>query len=506
MSLTVRIITATLLLGAGAYAGYTAAPHLSHWLEGSASAEAEKKPLYWVNPMDPRDKRDGPAKDHMGMDFLPVYAEPKGAPGTVTISPAIEQNLGVRLAKVAAKARVGSLTTLGFVALDEEALTTVNARFAGWVRRLAARSEGQAVQAGDLLYEIYSPDLVNAQHEYLLALNSHNPLLLRAATGKLRALDVSDEHIAHLKRSGKVAQTMQVFAPVSGYVFNLAVREGQYVEPSTALLNLASLTQVWVSSEVFERQASALRVGDPVHVSSEFAPERRWQGVVDYIYPTLDATTRTLKLRVRLSNPEEVLKPNMFVNLRIEHSAQAPALMVPREAVIRTGQQDRVVLALGEGRYKSVAVTLAGQQGEDFIIQSGLEAGDHVVRSAQFMLDSESALNSDFLRMTAFEPVNIRPDTVWAKGTILAVDAHARSATVSHEPIAAWQWPAMEMDFVLPPSLDISTLPLNTPLEMEFKQVDDMYHLLRAKGGAATPATSVPAAPASVPAHGGQHD
>ncbi|MFQ1892099.1 efflux RND transporter periplasmic adaptor subunit [Aeromonas veronii] len=464
------VLMSALLLALGAGGGYWAAKQISD----GASAKA-KTPLYWVNPMDPRDKRDGPAKDNMGMDFIPVYEEQKnGSPGTVTISPEIQQNLGVRLAKVERLPIHQQIETVGYVGYDEDRLEAINARMAGWIRTLAIKSEGQRVTKGSLIYELYAPDLVNAQHEYLLALNTANPLLLRAAEGKLKSLQVPADQISALKRSRQVRETISIYAPSSGYVSELKVREGQYVEPAAALFNISTLQQVWVSAEVFERQAAQLKVGDPVTMTLDYAPGRSWQGKVDYLYPTLDAATRTLKVRLRFDNPDEFLKPNMFAKVSIRTGQGEPQLVVPSEAVIRTGSQDRLVLvlALGDGNFKSVAVTLGPQFGDKVAIKAGVEAGDNIVSSAQFLLDSESAIDSDFQRMTA-----VRPAQVWTQGEVESIDLANRTLMVSHQPIPEWQWPAMEMEFTVADGVDISKLVEEQTLHLQVMQEGDEYRI-----------------------------
>ncbi|MFM4730305.1 efflux RND transporter periplasmic adaptor subunit [Aeromonas salmonicida] len=482
-----KLLVSALLLTLGAGGGYWAAKQT-----GDGATAKEKTPLYWVNPMDPRDKRDGPAKDNMGMDFIPVYEEQKsGSPGTVTISPEIQQNLGVRLAKVERLLIHQQIETVGYVGYDEDRLEAINARMAGWIRTLAIKSEGQRVTKGSLIYELYAPDLVNAQHEYLLALNTANPLLLRAAEGKLKSLQVPADQIAALKRSRQVRETIGIYAPSSGYVSELKVREGQYVEPAAALFNISTLQQVWVSAEVFERQAAQLRVGDPVTMTLDYAPGRRWQGKVDYLYPTLDAATRTLKVRLRVDNPDEFLKPNMFAKVAIRTGKGEPRLVVPSEAVIRTGSLDRLVLALGDGNFKSVAVTLGPQFGDKVAIKAGVEAGDSIVSSAQFLLDSESAIDSDFQRMTA-----VRPAQVWTQGTVQSMDLASRTLMVAHQPIPEWQWPAMEMEFTVADDVDISQLAAGQTLHLQVMQQGDEYRITTihqekapATDGAAKPAT-----------------
>ena len=462
------LILSTLMLVLGAGGGYWAATKM-----GGATTAKEKAPLYWVNPMDPRDKRDAPAKDNMGMDFIPVYEEKQGgSPGTVTISPEIQQNLGVRLAKVEKLPVHQQIETVGYVGYDEERLEAINSRMAGWIRNLAIKNEGQQVARGSFIYDLYAPDLVNAQHEYLLALNTTNPLLLRAAEGKLKSLQVPADQIAALKRTRKVQETVRIYAPSSGYVSELKVREGQYVEPAAPLFNISTLKQVWVSAEVFERQAAQIKVGDPVTMTLDYAPGRRWQGRVDYLYPTLDASTRTLRVRLRFDNPDEFLKPNMFAKVSIGTGKGEPRLVVPSEAVIRTGSQDRLVLALGDGNFKSVAVTLGPQFGDKVAIQEGVEAGDSIVSSAQFLLDSESAIDSDFQRMTA-----VRPAQVWTQGEVESVDLANRTLMVSHQPIPEWQWPAMEMEFTVADGVDISKLAEGQTLHLQVMQEGDEYRI-----------------------------
>ena len=267
---------------------------------------------------------------------------------------------------------------------------------------------------------------------------------------------------------------MRIYAPSSGYVSELKVREGQYVEPAAPLFNISTLKQVWVSAEVFERQAAQIKVGDPVTMTLDYAPGRRWQGRVDYLYPTLDASTRTLRVRLRFDNPDEFLKPNMFAKVSIGTGKGEPRLVVPSEAVIRTGSQDRLVLALGDGNFKSVAVTLGPQFGDKVAIQEGVEAGDSIVSSAQFLLDSESAIDSDFQRMTA-----VRPMQVWTQGQVQNIDLAGRTLGISHQPIPEWQWPAMEMDFTVADGVDISQLKPDQTLHLQVEQEGNEYRIIQ---------------------------
>jgi len=362
---------------------------------------ADPQPLYWVAPMDPDYRRDAPGKSPMGMDLVPVYADTTTAdsPGTIRISPDIVNNLGVRIATAEVSSWDSEIRTVGYVTYDEDRLVHIHPRVSGWVETLHVKAEGDPVIAGQALYELYSPELVNAQEELLLATKRQNASLIQAARDRLNALQISDEFINALERSGEVAQTVTFRARQGGVVDNLAIREGFYVQPGTTMLSIGTLDEVWVAAEVFERQAAAVQVGMPVTMTSDFIPGERWDGSVDYIYPTLDPETRTVRVRLKFANADQLLKPNMFAQVAIHASRDERVLNVPREAVIRTATQDRVVLALGEGRFKSVSVRI-GRVGDQAIeILSGLEPGDQVVASAQFLLDSESSKNSDFLRL-----------------------------------------------------------------------------------------------------------
>ena len=366
---------------------------------------ASRQPLYWVAPMDPTYRRDGPGKSPMGMDLVPVFddANSEGGPGTIRISPEVVNNLGVRTAPAGFAALPTRIRTVGYVQYDEDRRIHIHPRVEGWVEKLYVKASGDPVEAGQPVYELYSPQLVNAQEEYLLALKRDNPRLVEAAGDRLRALQLSPDFIAQLRRDRTVRQTVTFYAPQNGVVDNLNIREGFFVMPGTTLMSIGVLENVWVEAEVFERQSPLVKIGLPVTMSLDYLPGRQWQGRVDYVYPSLDDKNRTLRVRLRFANEDRTLKPNMFAQVEILADPVEGALVVPREAVIRTGNQDRVVLALGEGRFQSTVVEL-GRVGERHVeIRSGLEEGDSVVVSAQFLLDSESSKRADLMRMDAGE-------------------------------------------------------------------------------------------------------
>ena len=359
-------------------------------------------PLYWVAPMDPDFRRDGPGKSPMGMDLVPVYADNEldpDDPGMIFISPDVVNNLGVRTAQVERRSMHTRITTVGYVQYDEDQLVHIHPRVEGWIERLYVQAAGDPVEAGEPLYSLYSPQLVNAQEELLLALNRDNERFVQATEDQLRALQISDAEINDLRNTRQVKQTLTFYAPQSGVVDNLNIREGFFVGPGTTIMSIGSLNDVWVEAEVFERQAALVEAGLPVTMSLDYLPGRLWEGSVDYVYPTLNAQTRTARVRLRFENPDGLLKPNMFAQVTILADAADDVLVIPREAVIRTARQDRIVLAAGDGRFKSVAVSLGRLDDQYAEISHGVEEGERVVVSAQFLLDSESSQTSDFMRM-----------------------------------------------------------------------------------------------------------
>jgi Cu(I)/Ag(I) efflux system membrane fusion protein len=353
--------------------------------------------------MDPDYRRDKPGKSPMGMDLVPVYAaadqQGKSNPGTIQVTADVINKLGVRTALARDIPWRSEIRTVGYVQYDEDRLQHIHPRVEGWVETLYVKAEGDPVSAGQALYELYAPELVNAQEELLLALKRNNQTLITAARDRLKALQMGEEFVSQLERSNEVRQTVTFRASRNGVVDNLGIREGFYVKPGTTMFSIGALDEVWVEAEIFERQAAQVSAGLSVTMTTEFLPGHAWQGEVDYVYPTLDPKTRTVRVRLRFKNLDELLKPNMFVQVVIHAQDDEAALVVPREALIRTGSQNRVVLALGEGRFKSIVVEV-GRIGDEFAeILAGLQAGERIVSSAHFLLDSESSKTSDFARM-----------------------------------------------------------------------------------------------------------
>jgi len=360
----------------------------------------EREILYWVAPMDANYRRDAPGKSPMGMDLVPVYAdEVDSQPGTVKIDPTVINNLGVRTAEAERGTLPRHIDTVGYVKFDEDTLHHVHTRVDGWIEKLATTATGDPVEKGQLLFELYSPTLVNAQQEFLAALRSSNTVLQQASRERLMALGVTESEVARLEKERTVRQRVRKYARADGVVAHLAVREGIYITPANEVMSIAELDKVWVLAEVFEREAAWVKPGQMAMVELDYLPGKMWHGTVDYVYPELDPKSRTLTVRIRFDNEDEMLRPNMFARVIIHAEATGQVVHVPREAVIRGGSIDRVVVALGEGRYRSRPVTLGIESHDRVAILSGLEAGEEIVVSGQFLIDSESNIEAALARM-----------------------------------------------------------------------------------------------------------
>lgn len=447
----------------------------------------KQNPLYWVAPMDANYRRDEPGLSPMGMDLVPVYAEgasggPDEGPGTIRISPDVVNNLGVRTATAQRKMMSSVIRTVGYVGYDEDQLVHIHPRVEGWIEQLYIKATGDPVEIGQPLYEIYSPTLVNAQEEMVVALGRNNSQLIKASEDRLRSLQLPENAIAVLKDTKQIQQSVTFYSPKSGVVDNLNIRQGFFVSPGTTMMSIGNLDQVWVEAEVFERQAAYVAEGIPVSMTVDYLPGEKWVGEVDYVQPALDAMTRTMKVRLRFDNENGALKPNMFAQVELDTQRGTESLIVPKDAVIRTGDNDRVVLALDEGSFKSVAVDIGRVDDQYIEILSGIDAGERVVVSAQFLLDSESSKASDFKRMDHGDQMNEGPTSGWTSGTINEINMAERTVNLSHKRIEAFNMMGMTMNFVVADSVDIGTLQEGMTLEVEVSEGDGpMYEITDAK-------------------------
>ncbi|WP_281645207.1 efflux RND transporter periplasmic adaptor subunit [Parendozoicomonas sp. Alg238-R29] len=461
-------LTLTLLASTVAFAaGVSVQNFMGSQNPAESAGSGEKEPMYWVAPMDPNYRRDQPGKSPMGMDLVPVYEETSGAEdpaGTVTVSPAVKNSLGVRSEVVNKSLLIPEVRTVGVIGYNEDSIFQVNSRVEGWVENLQMSSNGEFVKAGSRLFDLYSPALVNAQEELVSALRSNRQGLITASRKRLASLDVPEAVIERIVKRGKVERTLAFYAPKDGYVSRLNTREGGYINPSKTIIELAGLDSVWIVADVFERQSQLIRSGQKATMTVEYLPGRKWQGVVDYIYPELNPKTRSLRVRLRFDNPGAELKPNMYSRVAI-NTGTFEALNIPAEALIQTGQQNRVVKDLGDGKFRSVRVQTGRTVADRVEILRGLAEGDKVVTSAQFLIDSESSVSADLTRYE--EPASNR---VWMTGVV--EDVMDDSLYITHEPVPEWEWPTMSMFFDFGKELDTSSVASGAKVRFEVEKLE----------------------------------
>lgn len=447
---------------------------ISNILMFNVSMADDQEVLYWVAPMDPNYQRDKPGKSPMGMDLIPVYANGDASGSTVTISPQVVQNLGVRTAKAEKSRLWRGIDTVGYVDYDESRVSHIHLRTEGWIENLAVRSEGERVRKGDRLFDLYSPELVNAQEEFVQAISSGNKGLVSASAERLVALGVSGDQISSLRKSRKVKQYISVHAPQDGVVTTLPVREGMFIKPAMKVLSLGDLSRIWLLAEVFERQAEWVRQGHPAEVKVTYLPGRKWEGMVEYIYPSLDPKTRTLKVRLSFDNPGEELKPNMYANVKIFGGPKEDTVVIPLEGLIRTGREERVILSLAEGKFEARKVVAGIESGDYVEILEGVNEGDNIVISGQFLIDSEASMRASLSRMSDQQPEQ-ETKVVSVSGVIQAIKLDEHILNLEHEAIEELGWPSMKMDFAVADTVSINQFSINDVVMFQLEQRDERY-------------------------------
>ncbi len=375
-------------------------------------------PLYWKAPMDPTFIRDEPGKSPMGMDLVPECPSSTEAPseGAVVIDSTTIQNIGVRTAPVERRDLARSVRAVGRVSYDERRVAHVHTKVQGWVEKLFVDFVGQKVERGQPLLEIYSPELVATQEELLLAARYRDATgdspfedvrgggdsLFEATKRRLALWDVPEREVETLLETGEVKRTLTLYAPASGVITALGVRSGMEIQPNENLYTIADLSRVWVVADVYEYELPWLELGQRATVELSYLPGERMEGELTYIAPFLDAKTRTAEVRLELDNTRGKLKPEMFGTAVIETTPHPNALAIPSDAVIRSGTRTIAVVALGEGRFEPRDVELGLDTGDGwFEVLSGLQDGDEVVISSQFLIDSESNLQEAVSKLLA---------------------------------------------------------------------------------------------------------
>jgi Cu(I)/Ag(I) efflux system membrane fusion protein len=383
------------------------------------AASAEHKPLYWFDPMKPQQHFDKPGKSpFMDMQLVPKYPDDAtgsaGAPpGGIAIDPRVVQNLGIRLGAVERGSFARIVDTVGVVAVDEHRIEAIEVRQPGWVEELNVRAVGDSVRSGQRLAGVYAPDLLATQQELLIARNSGDPPLIEAARRRLALFGLSATQIAHIEKTGQAERRVHYFAPFDGYVMDLGARQGAAVAPGTVLFQLAALDSIWINAEVPEAQAAWIKMGDPATAEVPALPGDHFTGQIDYVYPELTPTTRTLKVRVVIKNPRLRLRPGMFAAVHLRGTTQDQVLTVATEAVIKTGTRSVVIVADDGTHFRPVLVRVGAEHAGRSEILEGLSAGQNVVASGQFLIDSEASLRGAFENLAGSnesEDKNAKPD------------------------------------------------------------------------------------------------
>jgi len=470
--------------GAGDTASMAAAP--------DAAASKPRKVLYYRNPMGLPDTSPTPKKDSMGMDYVAVYEGGDDAVGSaageVKISTEKVQKLGVRTEPATLRELARQVRAAGRVEIDERRLHNVAPKFEGWVERLHVSATGQPVAKGQPLFEVYSPELVSAQREYVVAakgvaalkdasseMQSGMRQLADASLVRLRNWDISEEQIKTLAAGGEAKRTLTFRSPASGVVLEKKAVAGMRFMPGEMLYQIADLSSVWVLADVFERDIALVKSGQKVRLAISAYPEKSFTGTIAYIYPTLKAETRTIPVRIELANPGGLLKPAMYASVELAVGARDKVVTVPVSAVIDSGTRQIVLVEKGAGRFEPREVKL-GARSDDYVeVREGIRDGEPVVVAANFLIDAESNLKAAVGGFGNSAPgAAPKPEAAatagghQATGTLDAIDAKAGSVTVTHGPVPSLKWPGMTMDFVLAnPSLTEKVKP-GSAVSIEF--------------------------------------
>lgn len=470
---------------------------------GVVQDDSGKTVKYWYDPMVPGQKFDKPGKSpFMDMMLEPKYANEgsNGEEGGVAISSQTAQNLGIRLEKVQMAKFGESLSAVGRIEADERRFYAVQTRMPGFVEKLAVRAMGDPVSKGQKIAEIYAPEILAAQQEYLTLTTLKevdvDGSLKQAARSRLKLLGMSEAEIEAITTTGKASPRFGVYAPASGVLTELGVREGAQLMSGTSLMQITDLSQVWLVAEVPERDAARLKTGLAAEVQLQSLAGEVFKGKVSYLYPLLNGTSRTLQVRVELPNKQNRLRPGMYGNVLFTGQTYE-AMSVSTESIIATGKR-KIVIAKERGGYRPVEV-ITGQERDTYTeIMSGLKVGEEIVTSGQFLIDSEASLSGVLARLSNQNPANQNPaqqDKAMGKGMsemempmekamnmtpaaekmpkgrgkVVAVDAQSGKVTLDHEPIKDLGWPSMTMGFKVKDSKQLDKLKAGDEVEFDLK-------------------------------------
>lgn len=496
------VLTAAVAVAMGVGAGYwwgartpptgpsMVAPEAAN--PAAPGAKAERKILFYRNPMGLPDTSPVPKKDPMGMDYIAVYdgEEPDTGSSQVKISVDKVQKLGVRSEAAAMRTLDKVVTAVGRIEVDERRVFAIAPKFEGWVEQLFVNTTGQPVTKGQPLFEVYSPELVSAQREYAIAETAVRALkdagddaqsgmrrLAEASLARLRNWDISDEQVRALAQTGGARRTLTFRSPVSGIVMEKKAVQGMRFMPGESLYQIADLSSVWVMADVYEQDIGLVRTGSKARISISAYPGKVFEGTITYVYPTLKPETRTVSVRLEMANPRQMLKPAMFAEVELPVGGKGEVLTVPISAVIDSGTRQIVLVQLAAGRYEPRPVKLGARTDHFVEVKDGVKAGEEVVVAANFLIDAESNLKAAVAGFgtsgMSEAPVapgkeatpspataamsdgagapaaTAKPHAIGhrAEGTVKAIDAKSGNVSIAHGPVASLNWPGMTMDF-----------------------------------------------------------
>lgn len=486
--------------------------HLKEGLKaGDTDPVTGRRILHYHDPMVPGTKFEAPGKSpFMDMMLVPAYAGSDASDASsVTVSPRVQQNLGIRTAPVIEAALAPEVSAVGAIAFNERDQAVVQARAAGFVERVRVRATLDRVAAGAPIVELHVPDWLAAQEEFLSLRRMQGTELaplVDAARQRMRLAGMSDEHIQLVESSGRTQPRLAIRTPIGGVVTELMVREGMTVAPGMTLARINGLATVWAEAEVPESQAALVRPGARVAVTTPAAPGAVFDGKVQALLPQVDPQTRTIKARMEIANRHGQLVPGMFVQMRLADTRAAKTLAVPSEAVIHTGRRAVVMVAEDGGRFRPVEVDVGLESGGQTQIKRGLQAGQRVVLSGQFLIDSEASLRGLEARLNA-EPAGGAPAPAAAlhrtEAVVEAIQGHA--VTLTHPPIESLKWPGMTMDFRLPAAGQRpAKLAVGDRVRIEFRVRDSDVPQITAMTRAGAAGSASAAGTSSLPAAGGR--
>ena len=385
--------------------------------EQAGNAPNARKIAYWRAPMNPAEIYDKPGKSTMGMDLIPVYEDELAGAVDISIDPVIQQNMGLRTAAVTQKPLAHTIRTYGHVTYDETRTVQVSPKVSGWIETIHVNFTGKSVAVGEPLFEIYAPELVAVQEEYLSAFRSSRRLardgqtdLLASARRRLQYFDIAQSEIQTLESTGNVRKTLLIRSPFGGVVIQKNAEEGSHIKAGTMVYRIADLSRVWVEAHIYDHQLPWVKAGQEVEMTLPYLPGKIFTGKVAYVYPYLQPKTRDVVVRLEFDNADLLLKPDMYADVRIRANAESEGMVIPSEAVIRSGERNVVFVARGEGKFSPREVSLGlSLDGGQIQILTGISRGDLVVTSGQFLLDSESKLKEAMQKMVQIKMAPARP-------------------------------------------------------------------------------------------------